>query len=287
VRIPVGPGSVHVERYGFGDRVLVLLHGFGTSSFLWRNVAPALPLGRVTVYAVDLFGWGESDRALDADFGIAAQAVYIDRALTLLRVARGDVVGVDMGAAVALALAARRASRVRTLVLLNPPDPARLRGDEFGELARLSGRHLLDASRGVLGAATLLGPILERSVAHRERMPRSLIGRYVAPFVGREGVRHLMQLDRAVNDRSLDGVEWGKIAVPALVVRGDADRWTPPTVAVSIASRLVRAEHRRMADAGRLIPEDAPGETAELLRGWIDGNATDDDSPDSHPRAAP
>jgi pimeloyl-ACP methyl ester carboxylesterase len=281
VRIPVGPGSVHVERYGFGDRALVLVHGFGTSSFLWRNVAPALPLGRITVYAVDLFGWGQSDRALDADFGVAAQAVYLDRALTLLRVARADIVGVDLGAAVTLALAARRASRVRTLVLLNPSDPARLRGDDFGELTRLSARHLLDASRGVLGAATLLGPILERSVARRERMPRALIGRYVAPFVGREGVRHLMQLDRAVNDRSLDGVEWGKIAVPTLVVRGDADPWVPPNVAVSIASRLVRAEHRRMADAGRLIPEDAPGATTDLLREWIDGNVTDDDTPES------
>jgi pimeloyl-ACP methyl ester carboxylesterase len=40
LRIPVGPGSMHVERYGHGGAPIVLIHGFGTSCFLWRNVGP-------------------------------------------------------------------------------------------------------------------------------------------------------------------------------------------------------------------------------------------------------
>ena len=45
----------------------------------------------------DHVGRSESDRPLDTDFGIAAQADYIDRALTALRVPRADVVGVRAG----------------------------------------------------------------------------------------------------------------------------------------------------------------------------------------------
>jgi pimeloyl-ACP methyl ester carboxylesterase len=269
VRIPVGPGSLHVERCGFGDRQVVLLHGFGTSAFLWRALAPALPLARITAFAVDLLGWGESDRGRDADYGPVAQAEYLDRALTVLRVARADIVAVDLGTAVALALAARRAARVRSLVLLNPIDPERLRGSEFAELKRLSARLLLETGRSMLGAAALLGPILERSVAHPERMPRALVGRYATPFVGRDGVRQLMQLERAINDRALEGVEWQKVAAPALVVRGDEDGWVSPDVSATLAARLPRGEHRRMADAARLIPEDSPEPLAELLRDWI------------------
>jgi len=269
VRIPIGPGAVHVERYGFGDRPVVLLHGFGTSGFLWRNVAPALPLGRVTVFAADLFGWGESDRSLEADYGVGAQADYLDRALTVLRVARADIVAVDLGCAVALSLAARRPARVRSMVLINPGDPSALRGDDFAELKRLAARHLLDASRGMLGAATLLGPILEKSVARAEAMPPALVGRYAAPFVGRDGVRHLMQVERAINDQALADVSWEKIAAPVLVVRGDSDSWMAPDVAAMLASRLPHAEHRRMAGAARLVPEDAPAALAELLRVWI------------------
>ncbi len=269
MRIPIGPGAVHVERYGFGDRPVVLLHGLGTSGFLWRNIAPALPLGRVTAFAADLFGWGESDRALDADYGIGAQADYLDRALTVLRVARADFVAVDFGCAVAMALAARRPARVRSMVLINPGNPSALRGDDFAELKRLAARHLLEAARGMLGATTLLGPILEKSVAQPEAMPRALIGRYAAPFVGRDGVRHLMQVERAINDHALADVSWEQIAAPVLVVRGDADSWVPPDVAATLASRLPHAEHRRMHGAGRLVPEDAPAELTELLRDWI------------------
>jgi pimeloyl-ACP methyl ester carboxylesterase len=269
VQIPIGPGAVHVERFGFGDRPVVLLHGFGTSGFLWRNVAPALPLGRVTAFTVDWFGWGESDRALDADYGIGAQADYLDRVLTVLRVARADVVAVDIGCAVALALAARRAARVRSMVLINPSDPGRLRGGDFAELKRLAARHLLEAARGMLGATTLLGPILERSVARPDAMPPALVGRYAAPFVGREGVRHLMQIERAINDQALADVSWEKITAPVLVVRGDSDSWVEPQVAAMLASRLPRAEHRRMTGAARLVPEDAPAALAELLREWI------------------
>src|SRR3954447_18158751 len=44
LRIPVGPGSMHVERYGHGGAPILLVHGFGTCSFLWREIGPVLAL---------------------------------------------------------------------------------------------------------------------------------------------------------------------------------------------------------------------------------------------------
>lgn len=74
LRIPVGPGAIHVERYGRGGTPIVLLHGFGTSSFLWRAVAADIAEAGHTAIALDLLGYGESDRPLDTDFGIAGQS---------------------------------------------------------------------------------------------------------------------------------------------------------------------------------------------------------------------
>ena len=105
LRIPVGPGSIHVERSGHGGAPVVLLHGFGTSSFLWRSIVPEIALANRTAFAIDMFGYGESDRPFDADFGIAAQAELVDRALTALRLPKATVVGVDLGGTVALRLA--------------------------------------------------------------------------------------------------------------------------------------------------------------------------------------
>src|SRR5882757_8825135 len=74
LRAPVGPGAMHVERYGHGGTAVILLHGFGTCNFLWRAIAPAITAAGHTAYSVDLLGHGQSDRPLDADFGIAPQA---------------------------------------------------------------------------------------------------------------------------------------------------------------------------------------------------------------------
>jgi pimeloyl-ACP methyl ester carboxylesterase len=111
---------MHVERYGHGGAPVLFVHGFGTCSFLWRNIGPTLALANRTAFAVDLFGYGESDRPFDAQFGIAAQSDYLDRALTALRLSRATVIGIDLGGAIAMHLAYNRPDRVERLMLINP-----------------------------------------------------------------------------------------------------------------------------------------------------------------------
>jgi pimeloyl-ACP methyl ester carboxylesterase len=268
LRIPVGPGDLHAERYGFGDHALVLLHGFGTSTFLWRRVAPALPLGRVTAWAMDLLGHGESDRPAEGDFGVVAQAQCVEQAMTSLRIGRATVVGVDMGASVALRLAATRPGRVQGIVLISPPPPSRVRGEDLAELGRVSAAHLFEATRGMLGAAAWLGPLLTRSVAAAEAMPARLVARYAAPFVGADGVRHLQALANAVTDSDASDLDLSRIAARTLVLRGEHDAWCGSTDASRLATAISGAELRAVPSAGRLIPEEAPDALAALLADW-------------------
>ena len=186
LRIPVGPGAVHVERYGHGGAPIVLLHGFPTSSFVWRLVGPQLASAGFTAYALDLFGYGESDRPFDADFGIEAQAEYVDRAMTALRLADATVVGLDRGAAGAIRLAAPRPARVERLVLVNTLGFDFVPGRDIRSLQRNTARFALRLSRDVLGVAPLLAPVLEGSVASLAHMPARLVARSLAPFVGRD-----------------------------------------------------------------------------------------------------
>ena len=268
IRIPVGSGELHAERFGFGDHPLVLLHGFGTSSFLWRHVAPALPLGQVTAWALDLLGHGESDRPPEGDYGIAAQAVCVEQAMTSMRIGRATLVGVDLGAAVALRLAASRPARVHGLVLISPPAPGRGRGDDLAEMGRIAATRLFEATRGMLGAAAWLGPLLEKSVASADAMPEKLVTRYSAPFVGADGVRHLQALANAVSDDDMGDVDLSKVTARTLVLRGEQDAWCSPADATRLATAITGAELRTVPTAGRLVPEEAPDALAALLAEW-------------------
>ncbi|MHB0950241.1 MAG: alpha/beta fold hydrolase [Gemmatimonadaceae bacterium] len=265
LRIPVGPGSMHVERYGHGGAPVLLVHGFGTSSFLWREVAPALALANRTAYAVDLFGYGESDRPFDADFGIAAQADYLDRALTALRLPSATVVGCNLGGAIAIRLAAARPERVERLVLTNPVAFDDIPGDDVEALQRNTGRFAFRVSRGVLGAAPLLRELLERSVADPANMPDPLIARYLAPYVGKEGLEHLLTLARAIDAEDLEEVEFRALPQPTLVVWGDQDPFLSPKLADRLCDTIPGSRLVRLPGVGHLVPEEAPDSLAGLI----------------------
>jgi pimeloyl-ACP methyl ester carboxylesterase len=269
LRVPVGPGAVHVERYGHGGTPIVLLHGFGTCAFLWRNIAPVLAEAGHAAYALDLFGHGESDRTPDADFGIAAQAEYLDAAMTALRLARATIVGVDLGGDVALRLAATRPDRVARLVLINVPAFDELPARDIGAMQRSTARFAFRVTRGVLGAASLLEAILEGSVAKPERMPTRLLARYLAPFAGRDGVNHFLALGAAIRRADIDELDLSEVSAPTLIVRGDLDEWLSRDVAEQLASTIPHATLRRIAGVARLIPEESPDILCELLLEFI------------------
>ena len=278
LRVPVGPGSVHVERYGQGGLPIVLLHGFGTCTFLWRAVAPALAAARHTVFAVDLLGHGESDRPLEADFGVAAQSEYLDRALTVLRVARALVVGVDIGGAVALRLAATRPDRVAGLVLVNAVAFDDVPGEDVRTLQRNTARFVFRLGRGVFGAAPLLAPLLRGSVAQPAHMPEKLVARYLAPFVGVEGVPHLLDLARSLRVEEVEEIDLGAITAPTLIVWGEADPWLDRGVPAQLLRAIPGSRLERFPNVGRLVPEEAPYALAATIaahaaRGGIEASA--------------
>ena len=269
LRVPVGPGAMHVERYGHGGPPILLVHGFGTSAFLWRAIGPALAEEGYSAYAVDLFGHGESDRPFDADFGIAAQAEYLDRALTALRLPRAAIAGVDVGGGVALRLAATRQDRVERLVLINSVAFDAVPGRDIRTVQRNTARFLIRVSRGVMGAAPLLAPVLEGSVADADRMPARLLARYLAPYVGKDGVRHLLALARSMRRADVEELELGAIRVPTLIVWGDEDRWLEDGLPERLLSAIPDCRLERLPGVGRLAPEEAPERLAELLLAFL------------------
>jgi pimeloyl-ACP methyl ester carboxylesterase len=270
---------MHVERYGHGGAPVVLIHGFGTCSFLWRQVGPALAITQHTAYAVDLLGYGESDRPFDADFGIAAQSDYLERAMTALRVARAAIIGLDIGAAIALRLAALRPERVARLVLVNPVGGEDLPAGDVRAMQRNTARFALRVSRGMFGASPLLAPILTASVVDPARMPPTLIGRYLAPFIGQEGVTHLLALARAIRGIDLEDLDLSQVRAHTLIIRGEKDPWLDATVAQKLASDIPECRFITLPDAGRLIPEETPHELADIVTSFISPHVGRTDEP--------
>src|SRR3990170_6705993 len=69
---PEAPVKLYYSEEGKGPPLL-LIHGFGASTFTWRFVAPELAKSH-RVIAVDLKGFGQSDKPFDERYSVFDQA---------------------------------------------------------------------------------------------------------------------------------------------------------------------------------------------------------------------
>ncbi|WP_332303220.1 alpha/beta fold hydrolase [Rhizobium sp. GR12] len=106
-----------------GQRTVVLLHGWGTTSYMWRYVMPDLAAKGYTVIAADLRGLGDTAKPVDG-YEKAHIAEDIRKLVTRLGLGPSvNLVGHDMGGMVAYAYAAQHPDEVETLSILDVPLP--------------------------------------------------------------------------------------------------------------------------------------------------------------------
>ena len=100
---------------------LVFQHGNPTSSYLWRNIMPALS-DRARCIAIDLIGMGDSEKLPGSgpeSYRFVEHRRYFDRALEVLGVSEDVIlVGHDWGSALAFDWARRHCDAVRGLVYM-------------------------------------------------------------------------------------------------------------------------------------------------------------------------
>lgn len=103
-----------------GAPVLLLLHGFPTSSHMFRNLIPYLA-GRYRVIAPDYPGFGQSDAPDHAryEYSFAKFADVIEKLTVALRVPKYSMYVMDYGAPVGYRLALKHPERVQTLIVQN------------------------------------------------------------------------------------------------------------------------------------------------------------------------
>jgi pimeloyl-ACP methyl ester carboxylesterase len=106
-------------------------------------------------------------------------------------------------------------------------------------------------------------------VADAEHMPERLVARYLAPYVGADGVSHLLALARALRSTDVEELDLASVVAPALVVWGEADPWLPTDLPDRLVAALPRARLVRLPGVGRLVPEEAPEELVRLILDFV------------------
>ena len=111
-----GSATERSEPQGGEGRPLVLVHGLGGKAQNWAPMMPSLSRHGYRVYALDLLGFGRSDRP-DVDYSIPLQVDVLFRFFESQHLTRADLAGWSMGGWVVLKFALAHPNRVRRVVV--------------------------------------------------------------------------------------------------------------------------------------------------------------------------
>lgn len=278
----------HVAEAGSGPLVL-LLHGFGQLWWSWRHQLEHLPHLGYRAVAVDLRGYGDSDkppRGYDA-FTLADDTSGLIRAL-------GEpsavVVGTGMGGLTAFNTASVRSRQVRAVVAINAAHPmslARIRRPR-----RAAGyRRLLSRARWPWWPERRLaaghGAGLERVVRHGagrawlasadyEDAIERLRDAVTIPGVSHAAVEHLRWIARspwrADGLRHREALLRQPVTAPVLHIGGEGDRVIPLAM-MSEAAQYCSGGYLRhlISGVGHYAAEEAPDRVTELMADFLHG----------------
>src|SRR6266568_7474983 len=251
---------------------IVLLHDILGGAYTWESALPNLAGTNRAIYAIDMLGYGQSDRPWPADTSIWGHAdcmAFLFKELNLTNIV---LVGQGIGGGVAQILATRLApERVDALVLIdticyeyafapNWPLPDMQKRQDVDAPKQT---HVEDMIRDLCAA-------LPNGV-HNTKDFQDVLNDYVEPWdseLGKEVLfQHIRQLiPFYVNSVASDLKTFGK---PTLIIWGEQDQQIPLKFAHRLNREMPGSQLVVIPDAGHIILFDAPDAVANALTDFV------------------
>jgi len=242
-------GVIGITDTGSGPATPILfLHGVGSDKSVWHPQLMHFSRGRRAI-AIDYPGYGESEpRDGVTRDGFARAAIAV---LDALDIDRAHICGLSLGGVVAIAMHALAPERCASLVLADSfavhPEGQAIHDRSAAASRAMTMRELAEAR-----APSLLGAAASEAITAEviETMGR------IDPAAYRQGAQAVWLADQ--QDRA------ASIAVPTLVLVGDEDRITPPSLSQALADLVGTASSERptavetIAGAGHLANLEQP-----------------------------
>lgn len=260
-----------------GDPVLILVHGFGGSTFGWRHVMEPLAASGFYVVALDLPGFGLAEKGWDQSYAHESQAGYVLSVMDQLNIQDAVVAGHSMGGNVVSWVAALAPERVRGLALIDAAivSPALTRNTAAG--TALSLPPLRRAARILIRNAfteATFGELLGSAFAVKSAATPETIRGYAAASQLPEWDAALLGIIRDSSANALPSsieavVDGPGTPIPTLILWGADDSWVPLSAGESLRDALPAATYVVLPGLGHVPFEEDPEAFTQAMQEWL------------------
>jgi pimeloyl-ACP methyl ester carboxylesterase len=272
--------SLSAIQWGTAEPELVFLHGGGQNAHTWDSVIVALDRPAL---AVDLPGHGHSDRRSDRNYGPWENALGVAEVIDRLAPRARGVIGMSLGGATTILLAATRPELVRRAVVIDVTPSVNKPGrvmtpEQRGTVALVGGPPTYDSFEDVFRVTMAASPKrteagIRRGLRHN--MVRLGDGRWRWRYdLGRDADEEGgdgASGDRGWTDFTAMWDDVSRISVPTMLVVGGDSVFVLPEDVDEFTTRLPTARIEAVAGAGHAVQSDQPAALVALLQDFVDG----------------
>lgn len=267
--VEIDGATVHFQEFGDASNpTMLLIHGYTASAYVWKTVAPALANEGFHIVAVDLIGFGYSDKPTWFDYKITSQARMISRFMDRLGIGRATIVGSSYGGAVALTLALDYTERVEKLVLVDSVINDEATNHPIMKLAKIPGigevitPFLVDSKAFMkIRMQGTLAP------ANHHLITKDRIESIIRPLQAKDGHYAVLQSGRNWDANRIEE-DAHLINQPTLIIWGEEDTVIPIHNGETLYNSILNSRFVVLKNCGHVPQEEKPDLFVSLVSGF-------------------
>ena len=264
--VHVDGANIHYQEFGDQTRpTLILIHGYTASVYVWHATAPLIAENGFHVVAIDLLGFGYSDKPAWFDYSITSQARIVSRFMNRLGIGRATVVGSSYGGAVTATLALDYPERVEKLVLVDAVSNDGVKNHPILKLASVPGLgemitpFLVDSKRFL--RYRMHGTL---APANHHLIDENRINSVLRPLKAADAHRSLLATSRNWHADRIERDAY-LIGQPTLIIWGEEDTVIPISDGRKLHDSILNSRLVVLKDCGHVPSEEKPELFAELV----------------------
>lgn len=260
--VEVDGHAIHYIKQGKG-KPLILVHGFAGSTYTWRHLVPLLT-DDYTVYALDVLGFGLSDKPPDGNYDMKSQGDILIGFMDAIRLPSATLVGHSMGGVIIACAELVTPSRVDKMVMVEPgfyikTVPPFLKY-VFFPLDRIMARQFYSKS---MRKRFFLASFYDQS-----KVTEEVIDAYMIPTRTPNALDALAHMMSSVGPQTYEGIS-EKIKTPTLIVWGERGTGVLSDVAKRLLSEIQRSKLVTINECGHYVQEEKPNELAKAIKDFL------------------
>jgi 3-oxoadipate enol-lactonase len=254
-KIKLNKIELYYEEYGNGEGVIILLHGFLSSSKMWTNNYVSHLSKRYKVYTIDMRGHGNSNNVkIGCNLQQMADDIY--QFANLKNIDQCILAGTSMGGAIAIQFAINYPDKIKSLILMNP-GPGTLFSKGFSLISPIFSF--------VSQKKCLLKPFL-KSVLMNPLSPKQL-SEFVddAALVSKETWLQYLHPDNKIHNLN----RLKNLTMHTLVIIGEKDKAVPIKFQEEIADTIPKAVKVVMNNEGHAVVIENPNKVLSEINSFL------------------